>query len=89
MYFRFACALLLVVVISLAGAQIEKRNLELRRSITRQDFQRDVLREEYAQKRLQAQQLGTPERIMRMLEEGSIALREPASISSRGKMQTR
>ena len=36
MYFRFGSALVLVVLISLGGIALEKRTLELRRSVTRQ-----------------------------------------------------
>lgn len=62
MFFRFAAALVVVVLISLAGTALEKRNLELRRSVSHQQYRLDVLLQKYAAHRVQAQQLGAPVR---------------------------
>lgn len=64
MYFRFIAALTLVVGISLAGTALEKRNLELRRAISRQHYQLEVLVDRHALHRMEAHRLGAPERLM-------------------------
>lgn len=64
MFFRFGGALVLLVLIALAGIAIEKRNLDLRRAVSHQNFRQDVLIEEHAQHRLKAQQLGAPSRLI-------------------------
>lgn len=58
MYFRFGAAIVLVVVISVIGVALEKQCLSYRRAISRQGYRMDVLVEQYAQMRLQAQRLG-------------------------------
>lgn len=80
MYFRFSSALFLVVVISLLGASLEKRSLELRRDVTRQKYQMDVLRDTFSRKRLQAQQLGAPNRTIRNLGESASGLFQPDTV---------
>ena len=60
MYFRFGSALVLVVLISLAGIALEKKNLELRRAVTRQRYRMDVLRDLHARIRLETQRLASP-----------------------------
>lgn len=64
MYFRFCSGLLLVVLISLGGVALEKRCLELRRSVSRQRYRLDVLLERHAAHRVQSQQLGAPLKLM-------------------------
>ena len=68
MYFRFVAALTLVVGISLAGTALEKRNLELRRAISRQHYQLEVLVDRHALHRMEAHRLGTPERLIESLK---------------------
>lgn len=68
MYFRFGAAIVLVVVISLAGVALEKQSLSYRRAISRQRYRMDVLVEQYAQLRLKAQRLGAPARTIKSLE---------------------
>ena len=58
MYFRFGSALVLLILMSVAGVAIEKQCLALRRSVMRQQYRREVLQDEYARLRLQTQQLG-------------------------------
>jgi hypothetical protein len=72
MYFRFGSALVLVVLISLAGIALEKRNLELRRSVTRQRFRHDVLHDAHIRLRLETQRLGAPARTIDALESGEL-----------------
>jgi hypothetical protein len=71
MFFRFGVALLLVVSTSLAGTALEKRNLELKRAISRQYYQLERLREQHSGKRVVAQQLAAPNRLVGKLEEAA------------------
>jgi hypothetical protein len=64
MFFRFGAALVLVVLISLMGTGLEKRNLELKRVVSRQRYQLELLTEQQAAKRVLAQQLGAPHRLV-------------------------
>jgi hypothetical protein len=64
MFFRFGGALVLLVLIALGGIAIEKRNLDLRRAVSHQNFRQDVLLEDHALHRLKAQQLGAPSRLI-------------------------
>jgi len=50
MFFRFGAALVLVVLISLAGTALEKRNLELKRVVSRQSYRLEILQEQHAAK---------------------------------------
>jgi hypothetical protein len=68
MYFRFVAALTLVVMISVAGTALEKRSLELRRAISRQHYQLEVLVDRHATHRMEAHQLGAPERLAETLK---------------------
>ena len=72
MFFRFGAALLLVVLISLVGTALEKRNLELRRVVSRQSYQLEILQEQHAAKRVLAQQLGAPGRLVDQLDADSL-----------------
>jgi hypothetical protein len=64
MFFRFGIGLVLVVLTSLAGTTLEKRNLELKRAVSRQYYRLETLQELYAAKRVLAQQLGAPNRLV-------------------------
>ncbi len=57
MYFRFTAGLLLAVVVSMAGVWLEKQTLELRRDVSVQHYQTDVLIEWIVRKRLETQAL--------------------------------
>jgi hypothetical protein len=87
MYFRFGTALVLAVVVAVAGIAIEKRCLTLRRALTRDHYRYEVLRDLYARQRLQTQQLGAPARLFEALEterRASIARGRGESNQSRG-----
>jgi hypothetical protein len=71
MYFRFGSAIVLVVLISLVGIALEKRNLQLRRQVTRQRFRHDVLHDEYIRLRLETQRLGAPAQTIDAMERAS------------------
>jgi hypothetical protein len=69
MFFRFGSALFLVVLLSLAGTALEKRNLELRRVVSRQQYRLEILLEQHAAHRVLAQQLGAPNRLVDKIDE--------------------
>ena len=77
MFFRFGSAVFLVVVISLTGIAIEKRNLELRRQISHQHYRMDVLKEQHTRLRLRAQQLASIERLFDSVEDSQSQLTRP------------
>ncbi len=79
MFFRFTCAVVMVVMVSLIGVAIEKSNLAYRRSLTRQSYQLDVLIEQHATLRLRSQQMGTPVRLIDPLKNGELELRQPTN----------
>lgn len=85
MFFRFGVALALVVVISLAGTMLEKRNLELKRAVSRQHYRLEILEERYAARRVEAQRLGAPARLIDQLDADllSPAKPEPAAKPAR------
>src|SRR5262249_15197663 len=76
MFFRFGTALVLAVLISLAGTALEKRNLALKRAVSRQHSRLEILLEQHASNRVLAQQLGAPARLVDEL--GAAAAAEPA-----------
>ena len=87
MYFRFGAAIVLVVVISVIGVALEKQSLTYRRAISQQRYRMDVLVEQYAQKRLQAQRLGAPAesaRTIKSLEEQGGDMKKPARSAQAG-----
>lgn len=77
MFFRFGSAIVLVVLISLAGIALEKRNLAYRRGLSRQHYQMDVLLETHASLRLRTQQMGAPVRLIDSLESGRLKVHQP------------
>lgn len=79
MYFRFCCAIILLVLISLAGIFLEKQSLTYRRAISKQHFQKDILQDEYSRLRLLTHQYGSPDRIYQRFNEESNSLDENES----------
>jgi len=59
-YFRFAAGLMLVVLVSMAGVWLEKQTLEMRRTVSVQYYQTDVLLDLLVRQRLETQQLTAP-----------------------------
>jgi hypothetical protein len=78
MFFRFAMALALVVLISLIGAGMETETFALRRRVGQQQFRLDVLTDRLTALRLEAQRLGTPARNLEPLEAGRMPLQRLA-----------
>jgi hypothetical protein len=89
MFFRFGVALVLVVLISLAGTALEKRNLELRRVVSRQSYQLEILQEQHAAKRVLAQQLGAPSRLVDQLDAEAANSEKPAQPVKPGRSRDR
>jgi cell division protein FtsL len=85
MYFRFGSALVLVILVCVAGVAIEKQCLALKRAVVRQQYRRDALADEYARLRLETQRLGAPARLFETLENAqgqrtpTVKPRQPAS----------
>jgi len=77
MAFRFAAAVVLVVVVALTSAVMEKSNLAQRRRVSQQQYRLDELREQYSQLRSEAQRLGAPARWLDPLEQGRLSLQRP------------
>jgi hypothetical protein len=77
MFFRFGVPLALVMLISLAGTILEKRNLELKRSVSRQHYRLAILEEQYAARRVEAQRLGAPVRLIDELDADLLAPVQP------------
>ena len=84
MYFRFGAAIVLLVIVSVIGVALEKQNLTYRRAISQQRYRLDVLVEEYAQRRLQAQRLGAPARTIKSLEQHRGDVKKPARSAQAG-----
>lgn len=82
MFFRFGSAIVLAVLIALAGVALEKQNLEMKRSVSRQQFRLDVLLNDHARMRLRSQQLGAPVRMIDALEQGKLQVRKPDKSTS-------
>jgi len=77
MFFRFAAAISLVVAVALTGTAIESRSLGLRRAISYQRYQLDVLTELLARRRVEAQRAGAPAQLVEPLEQGRFQLLPP------------
>ncbi len=78
MIFRFGAALCLVVLVALSGTALEKQNLQLKRALTHQQYRLDALLDSHVRLRLDAQRLGTPEKLLGPLERGELSLQRPA-----------
>jgi hypothetical protein len=64
---RFLAALLLVMLVALAGTALEKHNREQLRQISLQTYRWQVLQREYARARLMAETEGAPARMLERL----------------------
>jgi hypothetical protein len=86
MFFRFGSAIVLVVLISLAGTTLEKMNLECRRELSRQHYRTEVLLEQHAKLRLLTQRMGAPARLIEPLERGELKVSQPKkAVESRSR----
>ncbi len=73
MFFRFAAALLLVVLVSMAGVRLEKETLELRRAVSVQYYQTDLLLEMLVRLRLETQRLTAPAQLTAATTAGGVS----------------
>jgi hypothetical protein len=89
MFFRFGSALVLVVLISLVGTALEKRNLELRRIVSRQKYRLEILLEKHAANRVLAQQLGAPSRLVDKLDEPRKSSEQPSQSANPDRTNVR
>ncbi len=87
MYFRFCCAIILVVIISLIGILFEKQNLEIRRTISKQHFQKDILQDQYSRLRLTTHLHGSPDRIYQKMQEPEESNNDPDQADNEEKKQ--
>ena len=72
MLIRFLLAVLLLVLVAVAGGALEKSTLDLRRAIGKQHYRTEVLRERVARLRLRSQELGGPTQLLGPLEAGRL-----------------
>ncbi|MFP6769662.1 MAG: hypothetical protein VB859_15910 [Planctomycetaceae bacterium] len=64
MFLRFACAVVVVALISFAGTTLESRIRDCRQQLNRQAERMVVLKSEYARLRFDTRQLGAPARLL-------------------------
>ncbi len=76
MFFRFAAGLLLVVLVSTAGVRLEKQTLEMRRAVSVQYYQTDLLLELLVRLRLETQRLTAPAQLRTTVENASSAVQK-------------
>ncbi len=84
MFFRFGSAVCLVVLLSLVGIAVERRNLDFRREISRQHYRMDVLKDEHARLRLRSQKLAAMDRLVETIEKKGSELKHPEKAVDRG-----
>lgn len=93
MFFRFISAIVLVVLVSMTGVVLEKRILDLRRDLSRQQYQTEILLDQHTALRLRTQQLSSPDRVLETMQQQQLAPRalpgsqeelEPTTPTSRG-----
>jgi hypothetical protein len=65
-FFRFSAALILVVFVSMVGIGLEKQTLKMKRAVSGQYFQKDLLLEMHAHLRLKIQTLTAPSQLARI-----------------------
>ena len=81
---------MLVVLVSMAGVWLEKQTLEMRRTVSVQYYQTDVLLDLLVRKRLETQQLTAPAQLLVTPEaEKRPSKRQPKSVSSRSRIADR
>jgi len=86
MLFRFGSAIFLAVAISLIGIGLEKESLELKRQVSRQHYQLEVLINAHAKMKLATQQAGSPGQVLNSIERGELDVKSnqrPASTNRR------
>jgi hypothetical protein len=87
-FFRFAAGLLLVALVATAGVRLEKQTLELRRAVTLQYYQTDLLLELLVRLRLETQRLTAPAQLAVTAENAAQASKSPAGAARRSRART-
>jgi hypothetical protein len=82
-FFRFAAGLILVVLVSIASIRLEKQTLEMRRSVSVQYYQTDLLLDLLVRLRLETQRLTAPAQLAATIESANNAAKFPASNAER------
>lgn len=75
MFFRFTSAIVLVVLVSMAGVVLEKRMLDLRRDVSKQQYRTEILLDQYSALRLRTQQLSAPDRMLEAMRDQKLTPR--------------
>lgn len=89
MFFRFAAGLLLVVLVSMAGVRLEKHTLQMRRDVSVQYYQTDLLLELLVRLRLETQRLTAPAQLAATMDEAaSPANKRTPGATSKPRVQT-
>ncbi|QDT27455.1 hypothetical protein Enr10x_27720 [Gimesia panareensis] len=86
MLFRFVSAILLAVAVSLIGIALEKESLKLKRQVSRQHYQLEVLINAHAKMKLAAQRASSPRKVLNSMERGELDVEsssEPAVTNRR------
>ncbi|QDT98330.1 hypothetical protein [Gimesia aquarii] len=87
MLFRFGSAILLAVAVSLIGIALEKESLELKRRVSRQHYQLDVLVDVHAKMKLATQQAGSPGQVLNSIERGELDVQSTQRPSSTNRRE--
>lgn len=89
MFFRFVAGLLLVVLVSMAGVRLEKQTLQMRRDVSVQYYQTDLLLELLVRLRLETQRLTAPAQLSVTMEDAARPVhKEPSNSASKRDMRT-
>ena len=88
MFFRFAAGLLLVVLVSMAGVRLEKHTLQMRRDVSVQYYQTDLLLELLVRLRLETQRLTAPAQLAETMEDASSPKPRTSDSSIKPRLKT-
>ncbi len=88
MFFRFAAGLLLVVLVSMAGVRLEKHTLQMRRDVSVQYYQTDLLLELLVRLRLETQRLTAPAQLAATMEDAASPKHQPSDSSIKPRVKT-
>ncbi|MBD3671937.1 MAG: hypothetical protein HUJ26_00295 [Planctomycetaceae bacterium] len=89
MYFRFLVSVVLVVLVSLVGIEIEQDNRSLQQEMLSLRAEQEKLTHQIVSQREEALLLGVTEQKLQALEEGRIALPSPQNPSQLVQSQDR
>tara|TARA_R110002111_G_scaffold18931_2_gene46271 strand:+ start:110890 stop:111204 length:315 start_codon:yes stop_codon:yes gene_type:complete len=87
MLFRFGSAIFLAVAVSLVGIGLEKESLKLKRQVSRQHYQLEVLINAHAKMKLATQQAGSPRQMLNSIERGELDVKSNESPGSTNRRE--